>query len=187
MIAGLQETRAVDTSSYDSTYIRLIGQSNRGHGGVELWLSTSIPFAWRNQQSLYINRQCVQVLLSEAELLLVEVMIGTLPLLCCVGHAPHKGYASSDISDWWLTLRTHLQKFLRGRYLILFLDANASVAHCDPYTGDVDQQEQDTAGNELLQLCETFNLFIPSTFSAFHAGSSATWYSGKSPRGWTSK
>ena len=98
LLAGLQETRTTDSSSYDSNYIRLIGPADKGHGGVELWIATSIPYAWSGQQGLYLTRQCVQVLIAEAEILLAEVILGATSVLCCVGHAPHKGYKLADTS-----------------------------------------------------------------------------------------
>ena len=178
-MAGLQETRTPDSSTFDSDFLRFCAPAEKGQGGTELWISTSVPFAFEAQSPRFVQRSAVQVLHAESECLLAEVTLGQFPILCLVGHGPHKGYHDEDIKAWWQRIRTVVRQKRRSRPLIAFLDANAAVASSGVSFGEVDEQEWDTAGFELQTFCESLSLFAPSTFSRWHFGSSTTWTSSK--------
>ena len=127
-LVGLQETRTPDASTFDSDYLRFCAPAEKGQGGTELWLSTKIPFAFEGKTPRYAQRQCVQILHAQAELLLAEIDLGERPFLCMVGHGPHKGYPAEDIRSWWSKAGELVQRFRRSRPIVALVDANAAVA-----------------------------------------------------------
>ena len=178
-LAGLQETRTPDSSTFDSAFLRFCAPAEKGQGGTELWLSTTIPFAFEGQTPRYVQRHCVQILHAEAELLLAEVDLGQRPFLCLVGHGPHKGYPADEIRQWWSNAGTLVQRFRKSRPVLALVDANAAVAAADPMFGALDEQEWDVAGESMRDFCDLLGLHAPSTFERWHFGSSTTWTSSK--------
>lgn len=180
-LIGLQETRSTFEESFDSAdFLRFGSPATKGIGGTELWLSRKVPYAFSGGAPCYIRRDDVQVLHAEAEILVAEVNIGSSALVCCVAHAPHKGYPSEEIQSWWRTLRRRILDLRRGRTLMVCIDANASVGKSQPHFGSVAEQEWDTAGKEMLAFCQDLDLVAPSTHSTWHSGASQTWTSAKS-------
>ena len=178
-VVGIQETRTTDTTTYDTDYIRYVGVAEQGHGGVELWITSTAPITTHDGENNLFRRTDATVLHSEPELLLVAANLGGVRTLCVVGHAPHRGHDKETITTWWRTLKTHLQRHRQQRRIILLLDANAGLYALEPHCGDVYGQEKDTAGQEFMQLLIDFDLFAPATFADIHRGPSTTWHSAK--------
>ena len=178
-LIGLQETRTPQEACYDSDYIRFCAPAEQGQGGTEIWISSTIPYAYKNGQPQFLCRDAVQVLHSEAECIIAEILLGNKPILCVVGHGPHKGYPAWQISEWWQRISSITSRLKRSRQLVAFFDANASVSGHDPHFGQVEERPFDAAGKGLLRYCQTHGLFAPSTFDQWHYGSSTTWTSSK--------
>lgn len=176
---GLQETRCKDSSTFDSSFLRFCSPACKGQGGTELWISRVLPFALVEGQPQYITRDAVQILHMDPECLIAEVSLGKLAIVCVVGHAPHKGHDAITIKQWWHHLSSLTSQFRQSRPILAFLDANAAVEEALPHFGNVDVQEWDTAGRELLKFCQQHCLFAPSTHAQWHHGSSTTWTSSK--------
>ena len=151
----------------------------QGHGGVELWVSRTLPLTQGEDGSSYFQRTDATVLIAEPELIFVDVLLGGVPTLCIVAHAPHRGHPTSTIVTWWDRFRQLLQKYQRNRRTIICIDANAGIGERQPYCGKVFQQDVDTAGQELYTMLQTFDLAVPCTFEDIHRGASETWYSAK--------
>ena len=97
--------------TFDTDYIRYVGVSNQGHGGVELWISRVLPFTEHNGVKGYFNRSDATVLHAEPEILIVEATFGGIPSLCAVAHAPHRGHPAQAIILWWQRFQSLLQSF----------------------------------------------------------------------------
>ena len=178
-IIGLQETRVADTTTFDTDYVRYIGNAVQGQGGVELWVSVVLPTTQFGAEQDCFQPADATVLHAESELLLVALHIGGLPLLCVVAHAPHKGHTKDIIHKWWDRLRAIIRSHKGNRKLMIYIDANASVNQHEPHTGDYDPQELDTSGADMLKVMQEHDLFAPSTCHGLHQGDSATWHSAK--------
>ena len=178
-LIGLQETRTPQEACFDSDYLRFCAPAEHGQGGTEIWISSTIPYALKNGHPQFLRRDAVQILHSEAECIIAEIMIGTRPIICVVGHGPHKGYPNQQILDWWHRISSITSRLKRSRPLVAFMDANASVSCHDPHFGSVDERTFDAAGQGLLQYCQVHGLFAPSTFEQWHYGPSTTWTSSK--------
>ena len=103
-VIGLQETRTPDATTFDTGYVRYIGAAQNGHGGVELWISTTLSFTGRQREADFFKRTDATVLHAEAEILIVDAIFGGVPTLCVVAHAPHRGHAKTDTEAWWTRL-----------------------------------------------------------------------------------
>ena len=178
-IIGLQETRTADTTTYDTDYVRYVGGAVQGHGGVELWISTTLPTTQNGDDKDHFRRHDATVLHAEAEILLVALRIGGVPMLCAVAHAPHKGHPAAHIQDWWNSFKTLIRLHKRNRKILICIDANASVGPHEPHTGSLDAQDFDTAGTAMTHLMREHDMFAPSTFEDIHNGPSSTWHSAK--------
>lgn len=175
-LIGLQETRTPDAVTYDTDYIRYVGRARQGHGGVELWVSSTMSLTGAGDT---FRRSDATVLHEEAEIIIVALQFSGKPLLCVVAHAPHRGHPTDVIQDWWNQLRALLRQHRRHRPLILMIDANASIGPHAPHIGECDGQPFDSGGTEMLRLLQEQHLFVPSTFTTIHRGLSATWHSSK--------
>ena len=175
-LAGLQETRSKESTTYDSDYIRLIAPADQGHGGTELWISTTLPYGWHGDQPAKFARNMAQVLHAEAEILIASLDFHSIKLLCIVAHGPHRGHPAPTIEAWWKQLQMLCGRFRHSGHPLIFIDANARISAADPWFGDSMEQPWDTAGRCMLELCKEFQLYAPSTFSHIHVGDGATWH-----------
>ena len=174
-VAALQETRTPQATIMDTNYTRIISPAHEGHGGCEIWLSRTLPIGSHDGQKVYIERHNVLVLHSDPELLIIDLTIMGKTLLIISAHAPHRAHQREHISQWWHTLANNIQHRQQDRHVMCFIDANARVGSCHPWIGNVDEETNDTAGDEMLQICQQFNLKILNTFDNIHYGTSATW------------
>ena len=180
-LIGLQETRSTFEESFDSHgFLRFGAPAMKGNGGTDLWLSRKIPYAFIRGAPCFVRRDDVQVLHAEPEILIAELNMGSSAIVCCVAHAPHKGYPAEDIQSWWRTLRRRILDLRRGRTPLVCIDANASVGESQPHFGHVAEQEWDVAGKEMLAFCQDLDLVAPATHPTWHSGTSQTWTSAKS-------
>ena len=153
--------------------------AENGHGGTELWISTSLPYGWHEQQPVFFSREKLQVLHFEPEILLATLDFGSFKLLCAVAHGPHRGHKSEYIQGWWKEFQILCKKHRHIGPMVVFIDANAGVGHSPPHFGNAHPQTWDTAGKCMLSFCQELHLFALSTFEEVHFGDSATWHSHK--------
>ena len=180
-VIGLQETRTVLDDPCDSNFVRIISASQQGVGGCELWLATTQPYGWTGDTPCYFQRQHVQVVHADEQILIATYHQGPLHLLFCVAHAPHSGKGSTILQHWWTRLTTLLQRYVKNNHLIMMIDANAdpepwmdAIGELQPFSRDK-QRQSDLLFSKLIQ---QFSLMLPSTFEDFHRSDiSTTWRS----------
>ena len=107
LLSGLQETRKNYGEIFDSTHFRFIATAEKGVGGCELWVSTTLPYHTQDNQELYFERRQFQTVHTDPQLLVVDCDLPIWKLTFAVAHAPHRGKGNSHVSDWW----TYLEKF----------------------------------------------------------------------------
>ena len=86
-------------------------------------------------QPVYFQRSQFQVILAEPQILLVAASLGDLHLLICTAHAPNSGHGKTTIQKWWNRLDKILKDNVRGRYIILCIDANNQLPESQPNVG----------------------------------------------------
>ena len=180
-VAALQETRSRQELILDTPeYIRFVSAANKGVGGTEIWFS---KFSKYQGRSLW-SKQDFTVILAEKELIMVSVESSIGRLIFVSAHAPHAASATVVHETWWKTFQYHL-KGLRGKYKLFVLgDFNAQLSELkDPFVGDILDDITNDNGEKLMGLCESHNLWLPSTFRGAHIGPSITWKSARCPAG----
>ena len=174
-IIGLQETRAADAITIDTNYLRFVAPSEKGNGGIELWVSTKIPLK-TSRGWTYLQRDDVLILHTSPTLLIATIKILGRKTTCVVAHAPHRGHKVEDVLQWWQGTTTQLSKQRNKDPILLMIDANATVQDAQPHIGPVGAGEIDTGGRCFTQFCQAFDIALPSTFENLHYGDSATMF-----------
>ena len=172
-IVALQETRARTSQLCDTPdYIRVIAAGTAGHEGCEIWISKLHPFA----RGEYLTMQGITVLHQDPTILVVRLRIANEFLIVVTAHAPHSGRSREDRQRWWRTLSSLIQSHYDKGKLILLGDFNAQLGNSlDNHVGDILDRTTTPNGQELADLAEAFNLWIPSTFSHIPQGDPGTW------------
>ena len=172
-IVALQETRARISQLCDTPdYIRVIAAGSAGHEGCEIWFSKVHPYA----KGEYLSLQGITVLHQEPTLLVVRLRIANEFLILVTAHAPHSGRSKEDRQRWWRDLSRLIQCHYDKGKLILLGDFNAQIGQSqDNLIGDNLDKTTTANGQEMTDLAETYNLWIPSTFSHIHRGEQGTW------------
>ena len=173
----LQESRSRSSQFVcSSTHIRVTCASNKGHGGVEIWIASKEP----KTHKPVAEKQHVRVMHADAELLVVCAKIRGIELLLVTGHAPHSGHPPEKIQVFWQQVMQLLKPHYDRRLPILCgFDANAHFGEATaPYVGDFGLEKRtDHGATCFLEVLRRFQLFLPSTFENHHTGDHTTWRS----------
>ena len=101
-VIGVQEARTDESfATMHGPYLRLASGSDRGHHGVELWLSKTHPFGYDNGVPCYFRPQDVIVLHRDPRRLLARITHPCLEVLLMVLHAPQSGREYEERKEWW--------------------------------------------------------------------------------------
>ena len=173
----LQETRSKKSSMVLSqTHIRIVSEAVHGKGGTEIWLLRATT---SNRGKGFVPEQ-VQVLLADAEMLILKAAYRSIDFLLGSMHAPHSGHDSSTIQAYWKGLGRQLKPYLSKYNNFVFgTDANAHfAAPCDGCIGDVGLETRNNIGGEAMKdFLMEIQGFLPSTYEHIHEGQDFTWQS----------
>ena len=115
------------------------------------------------------------VLYNDPRMLLVRVQNKVLSCFVLNIHAPTQ--QDSVRLEWWHQLHMPLRKYVSGHPIIILGDFNARFGDTTTgIVGDLILDESYNAPPSLLRILRGFDLWLPSTYSACHAGSSWTWH-----------
>ena len=175
-VAGIQEARTDESfATKQGSFIRLASGSDRGHHGVELWLSKTQPFGYDKGAPCYFRAQDVIVLHSDPRRLLVRVTHPSLEVLLLVLHAPQSGRDQEERKEWWLTTNDLVTRFAHLAPLFVMGDMNATTGPADCLHCHHD--DLTTPNTEFLRaFAETASLAFPAT-TDLHQGEKYTWTS----------
>ena len=92
-------------------------------------------------------------------------------------HAPHAQHTDEFIQSWWKTLDSVLRGVKRQHAHLFFLgDANGRVSATEyGNIGTHGASTPDVPGLEFTKVLSNFDLWLPSTFSAYTSGDTWTW------------
>lgn len=95
------------------------------------------PFARKCKgPKLYLKRQHVTIIESASRFLVVAVHAPAIDALVVSAHAPHS--ADKDGPIWWSNFSARIRYHLKGRQLILGIDANIDIIRtCEPHVRDI--------------------------------------------------
>ncbi|CAE7221510.1 unnamed protein product [Symbiodinium microadriaticum] len=118
-VAGLQETRAVATSTVISdTHIRFISARDaKGCLGVELWFSRKHPLLWKGSSPVTFEVNDFRVLYWTPHVLVVRYVKGTLRVLFVACHAPTATHPERE--EWWKQFADLLSFTIQGDKVVI--------------------------------------------------------------------
>ena len=169
-IIGLQETCTKHQGvSKIGEYLRFCGGCDeRGQLGCELWIATNI------NGSTIGAADCVK-LVNDPRRLIIRLQTHSLDLCLYVLHAPHTGWSTEGILEWWKETTRICTLFQDGDPLF-FIDSNAQLPFAiEPHCGANGSGHMSINSEQLVQLCQHLHLWIPSTFESVHPGPGGTW------------
>ena len=125
-VIGIQEARTPVSHTFVDKVIRLTSGSQGKHLGVELWINTSQPYGWCDNEALYFQREHFQVVHKDPRALLVHAVCPYLDAWFLVGHAPHSGIEEEARLSWWAHFIALGERKTSGAHLFVMVDANAA-------------------------------------------------------------
>ena len=178
-LVGLQETRASSqTLLRAADFLRFVSgdTSGSGHGGCELWISRTLPWARQQEGDVFIKDKDVAVVVATPRLLGLVVRVGATRLVIYVCHAPHEGASHEQKESWWSLFHHHLQRNRhKGRHILLG-DFNARLDLQIPgHTGDRIFDPPSDNGQRFQSCLQDQRFWLPSTYSDFHVPPDCTW------------
>lgn len=176
-IAFLQETRTKHSNMVVSdSHIRLCSEARNGKGGTEIWL---LRHHGASTKELF-PKQSIQVLYSDSEIIIAQVIYMSMACLLCSAHAPHSGHSAKVIEDFWDKLTVELLPLSKRHANVLIgIDANAHFASGNGQAvGDHGLEEQENlSGRCFKDFLHKIDGFLPSTYAWIHEGETTTWVS----------
>ena len=180
-LLGLQETRLQETATLpDAKYILLHAAADeRGHFGCALWLSKTIPYAWRGSDPLYFQDDHCTVAAFSPRHILVSVDAPAFACTVLVAHAPSDPSGNHGLATaFWKERTAELQRLPPHRDVILLVDANGRIGdHHSPAVGPSGAEPENPGGSALHDFVLQHSLCLPSTQEGTHEGEQWTWSS----------
>lgn len=178
-MVGLQETRTnCSTTFVAADYVRYVSGCIEDSGlyGCEIWLSRRLPFGSVGADKIWLDHRKVTVLFSDPRMLALRMQLRGCSLLVISGHAPHEGDDAQTKDYWWQRLHGVLSKHSRLGRVIILGDFNARLGRqVGQITGALQDVQTNDNGERLLEFCEEYLLWVPSTFEHLHSGQQHTW------------
>ena len=176
-VIGIQEARTISSGLLvTENYFRVMGRSEGGHHGCELWLSRKLSMNTDRQESVYVERDKILVLFESPRILAVQVKPRGTSIIFFVLHAPHDGSEDSTKDDWWSEFRRLLGKYRDAGHIFCLGDFNARLGHSiDNCVGDRLCNCHSDNGRRLSETLQDYGLWIPSTYDSVHQGDDWTW------------
>ena len=177
-IVGLQETCNRAGMIVSSTHVRFCsGANERGHLGVEIWLSLDVPMARDDKgRQYYFSATDFVVLHSDPRILVVHCRNKILECVVVCAHSPHSGAPLETRQQWWESLQQISLNASSKLDQILLIDANARVhTPIDGIIGELIECFPTPNEERFVDLLGANGLFLPCTFAEFQWGDIATW------------
>ena len=173
-IIGLQETRArmQGHSTFDSFHVLSGPATQKGQGGVQLWMRQSI---WTSSGHIKVEISDLRILHATSRRLIVRWSYPGCRLLFAVPHAPSDDNEESLQSFWAATTKAIPEAYRHWKIIVL-TDANSRIgSHTSAAIGPHQAENENIKGNCFHGWLQEHGLFVPQTFAECHAGHGVTW------------
>ena len=174
---GLQEARTFNSGLLvTDNYYRVMGKSDGGHHGCELWLNRKLSISANSKEPVYIQKDKILVLFESPRILVVQIKPRDTSIIFFVLHAPHDGTEDAIKDEWWREYGRLLGKFRDAGHIFCLGDFNARVGHSIEHCiGERTCSNHSDNGRRLTEALQVHGLWIPSTFDSVHRGEDWTW------------
>eukprot|EP00438_Fugacium_kawagutii_P027568 Skav206272 [mRNA] locus=scaffold888:387625:392637:+ [translate_table: standard] len=172
-VVGVQESRTPPGQLTSGCFLRLCSGALDGNHGLELWINLEQPYAHRDGRPMFFKQRDFVVVHAEPTFLLVHCTATGLDVWFFVAHAPHSGKSDQHCSDWWSQANALLERFVAGREVIVFIDANATSGRALDALADVSAGALRNA-EHLESFCVHNDLQFAAHTPA-HSGTLCTW------------
>ena len=175
----LTETRAKQSmTSNHGPFCRLISAAKQGQGGTEIWINQeSITKKLKGQFHAHTD---VVAWHQTHDILAVTMNLCGFMISVIACYAPQSGRPPEQIQRWWHEFQRVVQMKPIDTPVCVAGDFNGRVGSViTEGVGDMNPDVEDTAGECIRQWCQECDMFIPSTFSCYHEGSSFTFVNPK--------
>eukprot|EP00438_Fugacium_kawagutii_P017942 Skav236602 [mRNA] locus=scaffold3534:112990:118749:+ [translate_table: standard] len=175
-VLGIQESRAPESFSSAGDFLRFASGATNGLYGVELWVSTRLPYGHISKKPLFFHRSHFVVTHRGPRAMYVKCLTPYLETHFLVLHAPHTGIEAGTRTAWWETLQTIVDHHRGHADLIVLADTNATTGPSD-HIHVLEEADHSNVNTPLLRaFLEANDLYLPAT-SAVHTGTQSTWQS----------
>ena len=166
-IIGLQETRSrlMGHQEVHGYHILSHASTEKGHGGVQLWIKNRWILKDHNIQIQIHN---MHIIYGDPQTLIVKMQKGSLKIIFAVLHAPQSNELK-EYESYWQNISSKMPKELQRWPLIVMADANARLGPRESEgIGHISEDQEGPTAPLQQGLC------IPSTFEC-HSGPTYTW------------
>eukprot|EP00438_Fugacium_kawagutii_P015076 Skav207030 [mRNA] locus=scaffold1828:25308:30267:+ [translate_table: standard] len=184
-VAGFQETRDGASRVWPGQpYFRFCSAAtDQGIGGLQLWISSQLPFAVREGRPIRFERKNFTVTLATPRLLIVHGHAAHIHFAFVVGHAPHSGDDSA--TDWWSRFSDEVAKIPERAHKIFMIDANSRMNRFDDHVcgphGSVHSDTHEDCSDMFHRALIEHQMWLPATHASCHTGDHITWSIGDRP------
>ena len=177
---GLQECRTQGQAVRHSPthWVFQSGATTDGARGCELWLSKQIAYTVNTSNPCYFAAEHVHIAVANDRCLLAIVKAPHFHVRFLVTHAPHQAAHDVTCESWWTDLQHIVQRIGNHLPLIVLGDMNAKIGSVQSDAiGSLGAEDENGNGCRLHSFALDNELWIPSTFSLNHQGTTTTWRS----------
>ncbi|CAE6930495.1 unnamed protein product, partial [Symbiodinium sp. CCMP2456] len=173
-IACFQETRGAAGLCSSKRYLRLATASAK-HWGTAIWISRTKGICSRNGCPCIVQAEDILLVHEAPRLLILSVKVADRQVLLVSGHCPHSAHPR-EAKDFLDRLQSLLQPYRETAVILMGIDLNGRIPTChEGITGSLRHGEADDNGRGMLSVAKAINVWFPSTFSAFHQGTTTTY------------
>ena len=173
-VVGIQESRSPPGLSMAEDILRIAGGADKGHHGVELWISMRQPFAYVQRRPQFVQRSHVQLLHHDPRRIVVRLATTHLNCFIAVLHAPQSGQPLTTRAEWWRETTQLLLDLCQDFPLFVLADANAKTGPSQPPIVFEHDDMMSSSTPCFLDFLGDLGLCLPCT-SACHRGRHGTW------------
>ncbi len=143
-------------------YYIVTGGSDKGRGGIELWVNTDEPYGNDGRRDYRFSRDHVRVLHTDSRRLLVRLNAPHCNITILAAHVPDHNYDHDHRAAWWRTTDKLLQKYQPHIWL---LDANGHLGSAQSKgVGGLGYAETESDNGQLLHTrVIQHNMYVTNT------------------------
>ncbi|OLQ05712.1 hypothetical protein AK812_SmicGene11066 [Symbiodinium microadriaticum] len=173
-IVFVQETKTSEGTCHSRAFMRLSSPAQK-HWGTSIWISKTRGLFRCGGQVCHVDESDVCIVAETERLMLITMRIGAVQICAFSAHCPHSAKQPEALA-FLGQLQALLMPYRRSSLIIGGVDLNGRPCVNTEYvTGDLAYGNEDATGIAATRIFAELGIWLPSTYSRFHTGSSATY------------